>query len=188
MPIYDVYHGTGNTGSIYDQNFSYSYIGNGNEDYGPGFYFTNDLPTSERYIKDGPSPGVIKAKVNLSSPIEVNGLDNNSFFEKFPKLDRDQVTDMLDLSLSTFGDDFLSNWGDVDFEGREVVVQKVINNYTNRSMMTAIYDFFQEDTKQAFDYIRRQFGYDGIVVSFNKGIKTIVSWFPEQINITMENI
>ena len=182
MPVYDVYHGTGNSTSIYNNNFSYEYIGTGNDEYGPGFYFTNDEATAKRYVGDGDSPGVIKAKINLSNPLHVNGVISGSFFDKFPKMNKKQVRHALEYSLAVFGDDFLYNWGDCDYEGRENIINTIINEYSGKSMMSVIYDFFP-DTLTGFKYIKDQLGYDGIVVSFNDGIKTIVAWFKEQIQI-----
>lgn len=183
MPIFDVYHGTGNSESIYKNNFSYAYLGKGNDEYGPGFYFTNDESTASRYVREGESPGVIRAKVNLSKPIEIDGVSGGTFFDKFPSLNLKQVKNALMVSLSLFGDDFLSNWGDVEYEGRENVINTVVNQYTGSSLMSVVYDFFHQDTVEGFKFIRQNFGYDGIVVSFNDGIKIIVAWFPEQIQI-----
>jgi hypothetical protein len=183
MPVYDVFHGTGNSQSIYDNNFSYEYIGTGNDEYGPGFYFTNDEATANRYVGEGDSPGVIRAKVNLSNPIEIDGVQSGSFFEKFPPMDTNQVRQALEYSLSAFGDDFLYNWGDVDFEGRENIIEKIVGEYAGKSLMSVIYDFFHQDTVEGMKYIREQLGYDGIVVSFNDGIQIIVAWFQEQIEI-----
>lgn len=184
MPVYDVYHGTDNAGSIYDQNFSYSYMGQGNDGYGPGFYFTNDLPTAQGYIGKGNDPGVIEAQVTLSNPIEINGTESSDFFDKFPTLDQYQVGNMLHYSLSNLGDDFLSNWGDTGFEDRDVIIERVIDNYADTSLMKAVYDFFGADTNMGFNYIKDEIGNDGIVASFDSGVKIIVAWFTDQINIT----
>lgn len=183
MPVYDVYHGTGNADSIYDKGFSYEYIGSGNDEYGPGFYFTNDEGTANRYVGEGSSPGVIRARVNLSNPIEIDGVQPGTFFEKFPPMDANQVRQALEYSLSAFGDDFLYNWGDVGYEGRENVIETVVREYAGKPMMSVIYDFFHQDTVEGFNYIRDNLGYDGIVVSFNDGVKIIVAWFQSQIQI-----
>jgi hypothetical protein len=183
MPTYDVYHGTGNYDSIYNNNFSYAYMGNGLDEYGPGFYFINDEDAAARYVGSGSSPGVIKARVNLSKPFKMNGLSGGNFSERFPSMNRQQVSRALSHSLSLFGDDFLSNWGEVEHEGREVVINTVIRQYTSNPIMIVIYDFFKQSTEEGYKFVRNELGYDGIVVSFNGGIQIIVAWFPDQISI-----
>jgi len=55
-----VYHGTGSMKSILDGGFSYEFSGRGNEQYGPGFYFTNNYETAKGYTTRRISPEVSK--------------------------------------------------------------------------------------------------------------------------------
>lgn len=84
-----VYHGTGTT----IKSFSPEFTGMGNDQYGSGFYFTDNYDTAHGYTQnrlkgnDGTelgkpggedNPNVIAAYINLENPIIVDGAENSN--------------------------------------------------------------------------------------------------------------
>jgi hypothetical protein len=191
---YDVFHGTRNQNSIYEKGFVYDYMGQGNDQYGPGFYFTTSNATADNYTKqgnEGISPGVIKAQINLKKPIKVDSSKTSSnIFEIFPKLNSSQVRRMINLAISLEGEGIIQDWGDVEIEGKDNVIRSMIKSYTGRSASIIMYDLLKNHIPQALKFITQETGYDGIIISHGSNIdpaksneKWVVAWYPEQIRI-----
>lgn len=187
MPVYDVYHGTSTPQSINDEGFSYLYLGKGNDQYGPGFYFTDSETVASSYSGNLETSVNIRAKVTLNKPIKIEGKsagspDNGIFGPQSPRLLKKQVRNLVSRAIQVMGKEFLSNWGDVSFEGERVVINNVINSLSNASIMTVMSDLFGNNSMEGLKAIRDIAGYDGIVVDFGD-YKFIIAWFPEQIEI-----
>lgn len=187
MPFFEAYHGSPKADSIYDSGFSFSYLGKGNEAYGPGFYFSDNKDLAKNYSGSDIGSGVIKAKINLNNPISISG-GANSISDQFPSLSYDQTRSILLRSLSLFGEERLSDWGDVEFEGKENIIRKIIESNANVSFMHLLYDFFQQDMEQGLRAISNETGYDGVIVNFENGTRFVIAWFPEQIEVASQDI
>lgn len=189
MPVYDVYHGTPTPQSIYDEGFSYLYLGKGDDSYGPGFYFTDSETLASSFARSSgnPASGTIRAKVTINKPINIKGEsagsgNNGIFGPQSPRLRKTQVRNLVSRAIKVMGKDFLSNWGDVGFEGERVVINNIVNSMTNSSVMTVMYDLFGNNPTEGLKAVRDIVGYDGVVVDFGDS-KFIVAWFSEQIQI-----
>lgn len=196
FPQYDVFHGTGDQDSIHDKGFVCDFMGQGHEQYGPGFYFTNSNETAIGYSQnstEAKSPGVIRAKVNLRKPIKVNArnVTKSNVFSIFPNLNYSQNKTMINLATKIKGEHILDDWGDIKLEGVEKVIDRAARSYTGRSAAFIMYDLFDKNNlPQALKFITQTTGYDGIIISHGENInpsksneKWVVAWYPEQIEI-----
>lgn len=194
IPEYDVMHGSPYSQSIHSKGFVYEFLGKGLEQYGPGFYFTTSHDTAHLYTRqplhkdDLPqekTPGIIKAKVTLNKPIKVEGF--GEFHSDFyPSLNRTQTRAFIQHAVKLYGTEFLSNYGEISFEGIKKVIENAVDIYANNSSIGALNDLFQpSDYESALRLIKRFTGFDGVEVNFHEE-KWIVAWFPEQIQIIKE--
>lgn len=179
-PVFDAYHGTSNTTSFDSNGFDYAYLGNGNESYGPGFYFTDNMEIAQTYAGDSKTSGIIKAKVNLTNPVIIDG-STMSIFEQMPSIDVSQIRRIVEESIQTFGDEALYDWGDPEFEGTESIMQQIVQSYKNSPFTTLVYDFFSQNLKAGLEAVHREIGHDGVIVNFADGTRFFVAWFPHQI-------
>ncbi len=194
LPQYDVFHGTGSTKSIYDQGFVYNYIKESNDQYGPGFYFTTSEQTASRYgqkthnyreerDETRDSPGVIKAQVMLKKPIRSNGQIDSGVFDIFPKLNYYQTKQVIKLAIELQGPNVLENWGDLQSEDENILIDKATLSYNNKSSAFLMYDLFSNNNITKFlEMLNKMTGHDGVVANMN-GEQWVVAWFPNQIKV-----
>lgn len=194
FPQYDVFHGTGNTKPIYDQGFVYNYIKESNDQYGPGFYFTTNEQTASRYgqktqnyreerKETRDSPGVIKAQVMLKKPIRSDGQIDSGVFDIFPKLNYYQTKQVIKLAIELQGPNVLENWGDLQSEDENILIDKATLSYNNRSSAFLMYDLFSNNNITKFlETLNKMTGYDGVVANMS-GEQWVVAWFPNQIKV-----
>jgi hypothetical protein len=180
MPKYDVFHGSTDPESIYRQGFVFAYSETALEQHGPGFYFTTSLKTASRYAQ---GMEVIKAQVILDKPIQTDSGSESNAFHIFPALTAYQAKQMINLAIKVSGVQILDDWGDVEFEGKNAVVSRAVQNYIGIPAAYLMYDLFKDkDVQQALRYITKATGYDGVVVNFGDE-QWIVAWYSEQIVI-----
>ncbi|WP_455233249.1 ADP-ribosyltransferase-containing protein [Geopseudomonas aromaticivorans] len=189
--IIDAYHGSG---TKIDQ-FSYEFTGIGNDQNGSGFYFSTDINDAIGYctgtLNGQPKPGgmetptVHHVRLHLENPLdcqttgELTRAQARNFIERAPNLD-----------------DALSNWGDVDHEGREAVIRRAVSAYTPndsadgeparllRWLHSMANDFYPEDVEAFNRSVQAILGYDSVVERFEKNGKAhYVAFFPEQVEI-----
>lgn len=190
-----VYHGTGSMKSILDGGFSYEFSGRGNEQYGPGFYFTNNYETAKGYttrrispevskLGGEDSPGVITAEITFQNPIMVNAHACPNDMTAYPILTNNQAKQMLNEAIKQGGMAILENWGDIKFEGLNAIKNKAIDTYTGSSSIIALGDLFgSNNIKQGLRTLSKIIGYDGLVVQISENEYHVIAWFPEQIKI-----
>ncbi len=202
---YEVFHGTQDINSILNSGFLYRFTGQGADEYGPGFYFTTSQEIAHAYslesvndsynrrgiVRPGDkgTPGIIKAKVNLNKPIKINASNSNhSLFKSWPILNREQVKQMIELSLKLEGDSVLENWGDPASEKVVDIINKIVKNYINLPFSFLLYDFFKPNSfVEALRLITKMTGYDGVIIKSNNTKNFIVvAWYSEQIQIIKE--
>ena len=193
FPEYNVFHGTSDQNSIQERGFVYDYIGQGNDQYGPGFYFTSRRETASNYGQGGPSPGVMQAKVNLKKPIQISSgnIEQSNAFDIFPSLTANQTRGLLKLAVQLEGKQILDNFGDVATEGERVVFESMARAYIGKSSAFILYDLFNKSNfEKVLRFISKATGYDGIVVNHGNNIDPskknelwVVAWFPEQIQV-----
>jgi len=147
-----VYHGS----SAKFKEFSNKYIGNATGTVeGKGFYFTDDKSFAEMFIgKDGK---LYEVYINITNPLSLTDKTiTKSGLKRFIK------------KLDPTGDDYLSAYGDVGYEGYQVILNKTITELYryNDNDADILHDilhgggFEQEDF---FDLVKSQFGFDGVM-------------------------
>jgi hypothetical protein len=156
-----LYHGTTAANVILRDGFDPARMGSGNDQYGAGFYFTNDKSiahgykepgtdrrTGERRKPDaGHEAGVLEVYLSLQNPIILkDDPDSNTIWEQFPPLKRLQVEKLIKGAPNWDDPDgALSNFGDAHTEGLQRVLRKVINGYTGGVAWTICNDFYGDD-------------------------------------------
>jgi len=208
QPDYDVYHGTPNQESILSKGFVYDYLGEREDQYGPGFYFTTHYEYANTFTEPksrdkAPSfglgtPGVIQAKVTLKKPINLDPMENAR--EQFPIINKQIVRSLIMDAEKTFGDEIYSNWGDIKYYGKPKIIQEMVEAMVNGPSLTTLYDLFGNDISKGLRSFSRLTGYDGVLVKLNHGNRLVngtivnlpnggeivVAWFPEQIKIVSQ--
>lgn len=179
------YHGSGTD----IQQFSYDFTGIGNDQIGSGFYFTTDKNeargyTSRRY-EDQPKPGgedsptIHEVELDIRNPLDADAVGT---------IPPSKVRRLLEMS--PVFDNVLSNWGDVEFEGRSKVVANAVavysqtarNNVICRALFPIANDFYQGHVKEFNDAVTTILGYDGVVQDYGNK-KHYVAFRPDQIKI-----
>jgi len=179
-----VYHGTGSD----IKEFKYEFTNQGADQLGSGFYFTDSPQEASAYSttrksSDQPKPGgednptVITAKLNINNPLDADAVGNITY---------KQVRSIILMSPQL--DDGLSNWGDVEYSGRESVLRDAVEGYVieNENILRGLFslanDFYRDNIEQFNKVIRTVLGYDGVVKHWDDRTH-YVAWFPEQIKI-----
>ena len=181
---FDAYHGSPNADSIKEQGFLYKYLGTGHDGYGPGFYFADAEEVASPHIGEGDGSGIVRATININKPVMIQGNHSGPPFDQYPAIGSYKDTkDMIMKSIELFGDEKLYDYGDVEFEGREKVVDNAVRLYQPLPFIYIINDFYPTNIETGLRLIQQKTGHDGAVVDFNDGHRYIIAWFREQINI-----
>jgi 8-oxo-dGTP pyrophosphatase MutT (NUDIX family) len=191
-----VYHGTGADIS----EFSYEFVGKGNDQLGSGFYFTDHADTASGYATsrsqtDTPKPGgeqgnVMPVFLRLIKPIHLL----NGEAEESP-MTTAQIRRIM--MASPILDDVLTDFGDVEFEGKAKVINSAVEGYKDydlkRQMFLLHNDFFRDNNKEFFEAMHKTTGYDGIIAPAgdnpwaSSNQTHYVAWFPNQIKSAIGN-
>lgn len=191
-----MYHGTGNTDSIFDGGFNPEITGQGMDQAGSGFYFTTDAAEARGYetaltqnirgadskLGGDTSPGTVEVYLSVKNPIVIPGTNLN---DADVDLTADQVVNILQFSEiakseedSPFGDFFEEYW---DGGTQEWMYGAVADNYTGASLMSLEGDFFDGEATNFRKAINETLGFDGVIQEFEGDKRHVVAWFPEQI-------
>lgn len=104
-----VYHGSPNNFVEFD----YQRIGTQGSSEGHGFYFTTDLETAKHYAENG---WLYEADFHGTKPLSLEELT----------IDKDTFRKILE-EIHKSGNDYLSNWGDIDFDGYETALNYAVD-------------------------------------------------------------
>lgn len=182
-----VYHGTGRLGN-FEEGFDPALSGQGNDQYGSGFYLTTDPAEASMYAggqKGQGSAGVIPAYTKIKNPIVIDGTEIQSLGGSSVSFTEEQVyqimrrnPDIYDLEKSPIGD-----WVDIWSEGRvtDKMLRDVAKNYAGPGRLQMIEgDLFRDNSGAFRRAVNEVTGIDGVVVKFGDKEHRI-PWFPEQI-------
>lgn len=176
-----LYHGSPALFSEFDP----SRVGEGDDQAGPGFYFTDDEETAELYAgrrSKGASTGfVYEVEVSLSKPI----IDGRM------QITKPQLAAVLRAAPEYF--DMLMNFGDVPHEGETSVLRRAVDIYHSSLEEDAVSaigmiarDFFNDSRAALLEALYRETGYDGIIVQHQRTDDTethVVAWLAQSIEI-----
>lgn len=189
-----VYHGTGT--SI--EEFLPEFTGQGNDQYGSGFYFTTDRETAEGYttrtLNDQSKPGgmdnpnVIPAYLNIRNPLVVEARDTPNLYQiEVPASQAakiiEKMPDIMDPENSILGDFFDDYW---ESGPKRSMINRLAREY-DWTLGTLATDIFRDHPTEYRQAVRDVFGYDGVQVNFPSGEKHFIAWFPNQIKHATEN-
>ena len=182
-----VYHGTGAEITAFDP----SLTGQGNDQYGSGFYFTTSREEADSYqtatlpgkidkIGGVENPNTVSAYLSIKNPIIIKSSDT-------PNLRGVDVTSAQAKKIISKAPDILDkdssplvDW--IDNGGRPFTASHIASVSKNYSNLLAIEnDFFRGNATAFREAVRDATGWDGVEVEFDNGKKHYVSWFPEQI-------
>lgn len=189
-----VYHGTGT--SI--EEFLPEFTGQGNDQYGSGFYFTTDRETAEGYttrtLNDQSKPGgmdnpnVIPAYLNIRNPLVVEARDTPNLYQiEVPASQAVKIIgkmpDIMDPENSILGDFFDDYW---ESGPKRSMINRLAREY-DWTLGTLATDIFRDHPTEYRQAVRDVLGYDGVQVNFPSGEKHFIAWFPNQIKHATEN-
>ena len=157
------YHGT----SSDIQQFHPDFLGHGNDQFGSGFYFADSPHIANQYtsgsfaVKHSDSPNVLPVYLSIKNPI--NTSDETS-------LKKDHIKSLIKSAPDH--KDALSNFGDVDYEGYDKVLNVAVKSYQSspkKDAMNYIHnDFYSGHTKEFVSKFKQITGHDGLVDDRNE--------------------
>ena len=169
-----LYHGTPNEFT----KFSYDFIGSNGTALGKGFYLTDNIDIAEGYTtRDGKQGKVMKLYANITKPMSL----------KEKTISKDDFKKFIEAVDKKTDNQFLSDYGDIDYEGYNNVLNSALDSYDySDNDVDLIHDVLNTASlswKDGFRLLKDTLGYDG-VISDNVYIPVL----PEQIkNVDNQN-
>lgn len=188
-----LYHGSTNHFNV----FNFDRLGTNGTSEGYGFYFTDKRDIAEGYSHgteaqrhQGADGKLFEVYLNIKKPLSDTEVTmTRSEFKKF-LLEMNEQVDEDGEPL-----DFLANYGDVEWEGLDNVIDNVMSvEYDgSNSDVNMIHSIINGcgNMEIVFDVLRKTTGYDGIIVEDASwgGEQTIyVAFHPDQIKSATDNI
>lgn len=173
-----LYHGTPNEFT----QFNYDFIGSNGTALGKGFYLTDSRDIASGYV--GENGKIMELYANIEKPLSLTEKNiTKAKYKKFVKA-VDKAT----------GGDYLSNYGEVDYEGYNNVLSRALDDYTyDDNDVDLIHNVFNVSGlgwEEGFRLLKKTLGYDGVVQHNFQGTGTtvFVPTLPEQIkSVTNQN-
>ena len=148
------YHGSPNQ---FDQ-FSYDYLGTQGTGEGKGFYFTNKKEIAQGYMGQEGNGKLFEAYINVKKPLSLTTrtISIKDLAKFIKRLDPD-------------GTDFLSNYGDVTWDGYNKVLNEAVRMVYSTSdndvdIVCDIANSLGGNPEQIYPILEETLGYDGIIV------------------------
>ncbi len=137
------------------QEFSYEFMGSTGTAEGFGFYFTSDKNVAEMFADGG---ALKKAMLNINNPLNFEGRT----------ISKDEFAHFL-RTLDPTGEDYLSNWGDVHYEGYEQIVRTATEGEMSGSnndvdLISGVIQASGGDAGSVYKVLKQALGDDGIIV------------------------
>lgn len=171
------FHGT--CGKI--ERFNFEYTNKGNDQLGSGFYFTSCPIEAGGFANDerragNAAPNVVAAFIKAKNPLPA---------ERIQPLSEREVLCIVHAAPNL--DEALSDWGDVDFEGVDVILRRAVEAYVGddetpllRTLFKLANDFYDDDIEAFNRTVEETLGYDCVVQEMEDR-KHIAVWYPEQV-------
>lgn len=179
------YHGTPHEFELFDA----IHLGKGTDQLGSGFYFTDKESTARGYslYKDNEEGRILVAELTINNPLPLQ--------KKFSK---SEIQGLLQAAPDF--DDMLTNFGDVDFEGKKIVFDRATKAYMQVNsgddslyvLNTISNDFWGGSEGLFLRAVHEITGFDGLIRQSGDETHAVV-WMPEQIRVlrvepTMRNV
>lgn len=171
------FHGT--CGAI--EKFDFAFTNDGHDQLGSGFYFTTCPSEAAGFANDlrragNAAPNIVAAFIEAESPLEA---------EHVQPLSKPEVTTIIEASPNL--EEALSDWGDIEFEGRQSVIERALDAYVGddeepllRTLFKLANDFYDDEVEAFNRVIQSTLGYDCVVHKMDDKMHVAV-WFPEQV-------
>jgi len=163
-----VYHGRTTKSS----EFSFDYVGGGNDNEGPGFYFTSD-PTDAWYNYAKNNGILISAYLTLDKVVSTTKKPSE-------KVVRYLITHAPNL------EDTLINWD----ENRRVAIENAVGSMMSydtehTAYQSVWYDFYYMGENNSKSYLLNmiKLGFDGIIIQKSQGVAHYIMFNPSSIDI-----
>ena len=171
------YHGSPND----FEKFSYEYLGTQGTGEGKGFYFTNNRNVAEGY-RQGEGGKLFEAYIDVRKPL--------SSTKK--TITASQLARFIRV-LDPDGSEYLSNIGDVSWQGYESVLREAVqmliqNNDNDVDIICDITNALGGNPEGIYPILKATLGYDGIIVPGTWGDQTITVAFSNDQIITREQL
>lgn len=177
-----MYHGTASD----IQKFDTAYAGKGNDQYGSGFYFSDNPEIANSYvhgntdISHNAAPNVIPVYLSLKKPI---------YTSDTKPLSKDHIRRLIKSAPDHM--DTLSNYGDVDYEGYNSVLNSAVNAHIDIPKFHAMNhihnDFYNGNTQEFLKNFKKITGHDGAIED-TLDHKIVVVFDPNDIKSATGNI
>ena len=168
-----VYHGTPHGFSEFDPNK----VGEGADAYGSGYYYTPNPEVAHGYAigPSGDSPNIRPSYLAIKRPLYVG--DGGDCGKDLP------LPTIKKLIISSPDcDEALTNFGDIDYEGKENVLRAALNSYKNHDYLRGLNlintDFYRGREAQFLENCIKSTPYDGVIVPYHE---FYIAWSPKQI-------
>ena len=173
---YTVYHGTN---AIFDE-FKNEYTGQGNDQIGSGFYFTDNPDVAYGYGKN-----ILKCEIEINNPIRLSQNDYNLDDADIDMSVEDVIKILVKCpNLKDEEESPLFDWmdvSDIEWDYVEEYLDGIAQTYVGR-LFSLEADFFKGYSTEFRKAVNEVLGYDGVIQEFKDGT-FYVCWFPEQIKI-----
>jgi len=138
------------------QEFSYEFMGSTGTAEGFGFYFTSNENIAQMFADEG---NVKKAMLNINKPLNFEGR----------AISENELAQFI-RALDPTGEGYLSNWGEVGYEGYENVLKTAVEGEMSGSggdvdLICGIIQAEGGNAEFVYKILKQTLGYDGIVVS-----------------------
>jgi len=179
MKIY--YHGSASEFDKFD--LSFSRTGNGNEQYGAGIYLTSDKEEAGRYAgKNGYIYAIQVAGTIHIVEVPASYQEEDTINEPLsPETIRNIINDSPDK------EEVLWNFGDVDYEGVENVLDIAVDSYTGFDILPCINmignDFYDKKNDLFLKSVQKHTKIDGFKIKKDENIEHLVIFSPDDISI-----
>lgn len=149
---YIAYHGSAKE----FQDFSYEYLGSNGTSEGFGFYFTSDKSIAEGYADNGM---LRKVALDIKKPLNFTQLT----------ISKPEFTKFLQ-TLDPTGENYLSNWGEVAYEGYNKVLNTAVEGEFSSSdndvdLISGIIQASGRNAELINRILKQALGYDGIIIN-----------------------
>jgi len=186
-----VYHGTSAEDKFTVFNISKQYSGEGASQSGSGMYFTTDEKSGHNYsiMKENEHSRVYSVFLNIKNPLEIDFNDGELTGMKH-NFTRKEIKDII-MELPDIKDrdeSPLSNWGDIEYEGFNKVLNDAIDSYYTSQTITALRNDLFNDISLWLYALNKATKFDGVVSNLENGIRHYVAWFSNEIKSATDNI
>lgn len=181
--------------------FNPELLGQGNDTWGNGFYFTNQKSVAEGYANDSQSEtaNVKEFYLNLTNPMYVDGKEKMSLIDI--TFTADQAARILknhpqayvqpnndEDEMSFLGDYSEEYWDKQSYTKEELnnMIDEVAQQHFNNASWVELERLYGKEHGSAFLHaINKETGHDGVIVDFGEEeSKHYIAWFPNQMKLT----